>query len=73
MHVANRQRIVYFFPPDHRLANGVPDRHCIAQLREGAFPLITAPAFAVLPCFRLETSLRATAGGRHAEVATNNE
>jgi hypothetical protein len=60
-------------PPLHRSANGGPDRHCIAQFREGAFPLITAPAFAVLLCFRLQTSPRATAGGRHAEVATNNE
>src|SRR5271157_4652867 len=60
-------------PPLHRSANGGPDRHCIAQLREGAFSLITAPAFAVLPCFRLQISPRATAGDRHAEVATNNE
>src|SRR5207248_1437230 len=60
-------------PPVHRSPNGIPDRQCIAQIWEGAFPLITAPAFAVLPCFRLQTRPRATTGGRDAEVATNDE
>ncbi len=43
-------------PTDHRLACVVPDRHRIAHIREGAFPLVMAPVSSCDPRFRRQTS-----------------